>query len=74
LLRQKKSSKRKGDFFAIAPRQKKGSTLLSQFANRLGGAGFLAIAYIYLAIVSVFRHGVFFLANQPHLRPKKAPS
>jgi hypothetical protein len=49
LLRQKKSSKRKGDFFAIAPRQKKGSTLWSQFAIKLGGAGFQAISYLYSA-------------------------
>ena len=43
LLRQKKSNKRKGDFFWIAPCKKRGSTLLSQFATSLNGAGFLPI-------------------------------
>jgi hypothetical protein len=60
LLRQKKSSKRKGDFFAIAPRQKKGSTLLTQFAIWLGGAGFQAIAYVYLAFATLWSVEYFF--------------
>ena len=54
LRRQKeKVPKEKGDFFAIAPRQKKGSTLCEQFAIQQGGAGFPPIACYYLALCKI---------------------
>ena len=49
LPRQRKSNKKKDDFFPKAPPEKKGSTLLAQFARPLHGAGFDATQCYYLA-------------------------
>jgi hypothetical protein len=42
LLAQKESNKEKGHFCPIAPRDKRGYTLWSQFAYRRHGAGYFA--------------------------------
>ena len=46
----KRKKQRKGDFFPKAPPEKKGSTLLAQFARPLHGAGFDATQCFYLAL------------------------